>query len=467
MMTFPMPNVIVIGAGITGLSAAWHLRQRGVEGVLVLDRSHRVGGVCQTDEVKVKGVGTYLFDWTGHVLHLRNEEVKKVLRPYLARCARKERRAWIWFRGTLIPYPFQGNLASLPPAVAGECLTEFLRAWAARPEGYGRDSPQAARPLTGDAPSKQDFGQWIEAAFGRGIAKHFMTPYNTKLWRVPPRRLTCEWMGSFVPTPSLEEVLRPFVSADGTGNPPMGYNATFWYPTRGGIATFAQWLALQVGHGHIRLSQGVRSIDPHSNTLTTHAGTSLPYDALISTAPLPALVRMLTSCPLSIRRAAARLRWTSVTVFHLALTRPMPKDRHWIYIPDPRYPFYRLGYPCNQSRHHVPEGRGSISVECSHRPGTRVEIGHWQRRVITALIKMGILRSPREVLKVHVTHVPFAYVIFDRTRTAAVRDIQAWLTAQRIFSAGRYGGWEYSYMEKNFLDGQRAADMISLKGSAG
>ena len=100
-----------------------------------------------------------------------------------------------------------------PPEVAFECLAGFVEAHFAR-----------------DKPEPKNFEEYCLLHFGRGISKHFMLPYNSRLWGVPPSEITSEWCQRFVPLPRLEDVLR---GAIGAQPPELGYNTSFLYPELG------------------------------------------------------------------------------------------------------------------------------------------------------------------------------------------------------------------------------------------
>ena len=76
------------------------------------------------------------------------------------------------------------------------------------------------------------FEAFAEARFGRGIARHFFVPYNTKLWGMHPNRLTAEWVSRYIPVPDAAQVIG---GAIGLAQEGLGYNANFLYPRAGGI----------------------------------------------------------------------------------------------------------------------------------------------------------------------------------------------------------------------------------------
>src|SRR5262249_45358015 len=157
------------------------------------------------------------FDKTGHWLHLRDPYTKQLVAELLPdQMVGVERKARIFSHGVLTRFPFQANLHGLPPEVVKECLLGFVAAWRRHTSDDGTARAAEKPPA--------NFEEFILEKMGEGIAKHFMIPYNYKLWGVPPREITAEWCTRFVPIPRLDEVVAGAVGA----NPPeMGYNVRF------------------------------------------------------------------------------------------------------------------------------------------------------------------------------------------------------------------------------------------------
>src|SRR5438552_11727542 len=243
--------VVILGAGLTGLSAAFHL---GAIPSVVLEREREVGGLARTHVED-----GFTFDCTGHLLHLRDERVKNLVARLLPDAfARHERRALIGSKGVYTAYPFQANLHGLPLDVIKECIGGFVEALARR-EREGE--PDLAN---------LSFRQWVEAAFGRGIAEHFMVPYNTKLWRIDLEEIECGWVSWSIPRPTLKEILDGAFGAVVRG---LGYNPSFLYPKRGGISILPE--ALARGSRSLRLGENVVAIDASARTVRLENGGSL------------------------------------------------------------------------------------------------------------------------------------------------------------------------------------------------
>jgi protoporphyrinogen oxidase len=374
----------------------------------------------------------YRFDRTGHLLHLRDPAMRELavelLPPHQYR--QIARRSAVFSHGVYTRYPFQANTFGLPPEVAYECVSGFV-----------------AAHFAADRPEPRDFEAYCRAHFGDGISRHFMLPYNARLWGVPPHEITSEWCERFVPRPKLEDVLR---GALGAQPPELGYNTTFLYPEHG-IGSFSQALAARTP---IELGRAPRRVDLERRTLS-FADEELPFDVLLSTIPLPSLLSLLSRVPPEVARAAARLRWTHLYYFDLGIGREISNPYHWIYVPEARFPFYRVGQYSRFSDKLAPPGKSSLYVELVERRAPNPERA--LASVVAGLLELGLLRSEHDVELSRLRRIDFAYVIYDHEYRSALDVIEPFLASERIISTGRYGGWNYSSMEDALLMGKSAA----------
>jgi protoporphyrinogen oxidase len=422
-------EVLILGGGLAGLSAGIHLERA----FRIIEKSDRVGGLCKT-EVR----GGFSFDPTGHWLHLRNPEMQELVQRTMGdNLVRLSRSARIYSHGRYTLYPYQSNTHGLPPEVAAECLLGFIDAH------YG---PGGAE-LRGREP--QSFGEFILRHLGRGFANHFMFPYNQKLWTVHPDELSAAWCGRFVPKPSLEEVVRGAVGMANEG----GYNATFLYPKSGGIEALPRSFLPHL-QGPIEVDRHPTSIDWKKRQVTLDDGRVLGYSGLINTIPLPELVRVCRDVPDAVRDATNLLKATVVTYVNIG-ARGVEPAYHWVYFPEPEFPFYRAGSASSVYPALAPEGHRSFYVEFSHRgelPHARAE-----EQAVEGLLRCGLLRSRDEVLFAFARDIPGAYVLYDRDYGPAKAAIMDFLRHAGIETCGRYGNWEYGGMEDALLGGKAAA----------
>lgn len=428
--------VVILGAGLTGLSAAYHLR-RGP--FVLVEREAQVGGHARSHREQ-----GYTFDKTGHWLHLRDDRSKALLTelfPDPSSWVSVERKTKIHSHGVELEYPFQANLHGLPLEVVHECLVGLLEAQAAAARG----ERWAVDPQT--------FEEYAIARFGRGIAQHFFVPYNSKLWGMHPNQLAFDWVRRFVPEPDAAQVIAGAIGLRQTG---LGYNVHFQYPRDGGIDALPEALRVRVearGDGELRMGCDVEEIDP-GNRRVKLAGAPdwLGYEALISTIPLPELIARIPSAPAGVREAAAALRWVRWRYLDIATKTPVPADWHWVYVPEPRFAFFRVGVYSNAVASMAPPGAGGLYVELSER-----EREPDLPAIARALVEIGALASVDDIHFSRTRDIEYAYVVFDEDHARATATIMRWLAQVGVRSCGRYGAWIYNSMEDSVLSGLAAA----------
>ncbi|MBN1674472.1 MAG: FAD-dependent oxidoreductase [Kiritimatiellae bacterium] len=424
-------DIVIVGAGLAGLSAARALRNSAP---LVLEKEARVGGLAAS-----KHVDGFTFDYSGHLLHVNSARIRRLVDTLLPGALRAvTRRAGILMEGRLIDYPFQANIRFLSKPQQKECLLGLIET--------------AGTALSRGEREGLSFHDWLLACFGRGIFRLFMEPYNRKLFQTDLRRLSSEWTGWAIPRPPLEEVIDQLL---GIRKHDYGYNTTFLYPKRGGIELLPQ--ALARGVREIRLGAEVTRIDVPARRLTLKSGEQIRYERLISTMPLKALVGLSRGVPPEIRRAGRGLKHVSVRVVNLGLRRKPATRKHWFYIPEARFTPYRVGLYANFAPRTVPVGCGSAYVEIARGAGTRLARDQAKRAAIALLREMGMLGSARDVVVHDQLDIPCAYVIHDRERRTNLPALQAYYRQNGIFLAGRYGLWSYMGMAETMESGMKAA----------
>jgi protoporphyrinogen oxidase len=430
-------RVVILGGGLTGISAAVHLRAPWV----LFEREARLGGHARTDER-----GGYRFDKTGHWLHLRDPAVRQLVDELLpGQMTPIARRARIFSHGVLTRYPYQANLHGLPPEVIKECLLGIVEAKVRQAEAEASGAGAAEAPA--------DFEAYCLRHFGAGISKHFMIPYNEKIWGVHPREITAAWCARFVPLPNLEQVI---AGAVGAGPPEMGYNQSFLYPKAGGIETFTRALQTRMTGGQVHTGSSPDRIDWRRREVEV-GGEPVAYRALVATIPLPELLKRMSDLPRQVEAAAARLRCTTLRYLNIGARGKPREDWHWIYVPEKRYPFYRVNVFSTAMPSMAPEGCSSICVEMADR-GPITEAA--RRDTAAALVAAGALGDVGDVVFAEEKQIEYAYVVFDQHYYQATRTIFEFLEAQAIYPRGRYGAWTYNAMEDCVLAGREVASLI-------
>jgi protoporphyrinogen oxidase len=435
--------ILIVGAGLAGLSTAYHLNGLPYK---LFEKESEPGGLCRS---YVKD--GFTFDYTGHLLHFRQAAIKALVETLLpGRLARHVRRSYVFSHDVYTEYPFQVNTHGLPPHVVRECLLGFIAT--------------LTKPSDRSSGTGASFKEWIVDSLGEGIAKHFMVPFNEKLWQVPLDELTSDWVSWLVPKPELKDVVD---GALGIKDKAFGYNPSFLYPTDGGIKALPE--SFLPGVGTIAYRTELVEIETGSRRAVfrdAHGERTESYDRLVSTIPLPDLIRRCVDLPPPVREAAAALRWVSVYNINIAVGRANISDKHWIYFPERQFPFYRAGFPMNFSPALGRPGCSSMYVEMSHRPEERTPLQKLIDVAREGLVRGGVLRRDDELVMADVKDIHYAYVLFDRHRSKAVPLILEELERRGISSIGRYGLWEHTSMEDAIAQGKALADILRARAAA-
>ena len=430
MSTKRLP-VTIVGAGLTGLSASYHLRALGIRHRL-LERSSTPGGLSTT--VEHDG---FRFDRTGHLLHLRDPNMRDLALTLLGdNVATIERHSMVWSHKRFTRYPYQANTFGLPPNVAYECVMGFLEA---------QRHPPSRPPA--------NFEQFCLQQFGQGFSQHFLIPYNCRLWGVHPHEITSAWCDRFVPVPTIEDVI---AGAVGFQEHELGYNTSFFYP-RDGIGALSDALVRSIDA--LELEKDVTLVDANNQQLTLSNGESIDYQILVTTMPLDRLISVTRDVPQAVRDAASNLRCSSLRYLDVALDVPSGRPFHWVYVPEDHYPFYRIGAYSNFSDQMAPKGKACLYIELADRRAP--DMSRLVPEVTAGLVELGFIDHPTQVLFALERTIEHAYVIYDHAYYASVETVQAFLKERNILSIGRYGGWNYSSMEDALLYGCSAANTVA------
>lgn len=417
---------LILGGGITGLSTAYHLELQGRTDYLVVEKEAFLGGLCASQTVQ-----GFTFDQSGHLLHLHHPYttnlVKKLLRGNLQKIQRK---AWIYTDTSRVPFPFQANLFALPEPIRCSCLV-----------GARHAAAQTANP-------PKHFKDWCLQAFGPGIYQYFLKPYNQKLWQTAPEELTADWCSPFVPKPDLAQIEQ---GAQKQTRQPLGYNAVFYYPKRGGCGALTDALAARVPNTWLNAT--VQAIDLKHKTVQIN-GQTVTYKNLINTLPLNIFLE-LTGCA-ALRVLSAKLAHTTVHVFNFAINRSVTPFS-WIYLPDRQDLCYRVGLQSGFAVGNAPQKTSSFYVETA---GPITDFKKAETQIFQTLQQKGIIEKKDKILLSFWQTIPVAYAIYNKNRLKTVQKALEPLERSGIFCAGRYGLWEYSFMERCILQGRETAEKL-------
>ena len=399
--------VIIIGAGISGLSAAHHLPGE----YLVLEKENVIGGLS-TQYTPPDG-GDYRFDFGGHYFHFKDKgEIKKYVERF-GRFREFRRKSAVYMLDRYIPYPLQYHLSYLPAPLKKAALGEIL-----------------ARKKRGT----HNLQEYLEHNFGPTLFSLFFKPFLNKYYGTGLADLAADMDKGSIPVPDEKSAVAGY---RGKGFSQTGYNPVFYYPENS-LEDFIETYAAGIQKGrHIKLNEEVVEIDIDKKKVKTGNNT-YEYETLINTMPLKHLLKAINQ---NARFPShEKLRHISTLVCNIVLKKRR-KRLHWVYLPETQFPFYRAGY--------YPY-RG-ITVTYLEKT-IKTMVGEAANRdilfdeILFTLKKLKFIESKDDILYFDARLIPVSYILFDRewhkVVPAALKDLKEY----GIHSTGRYGAWNYTSM---------------------
>jgi len=439
------PKIIIIGAGPTGLGAAWRLRELNHPQWTIYERNSYVGGLAASF-LDAQG---FTWDIGGHVLFSHYEYFDRLLAQLLqGEYLEHLRESWIRVCRRWVPYPFQNNIRHLAPELIYECVAGLV-------------------DVAGRTMAPANFRDWLLATFGAGICRLFMEPYNRKVWAWPLMEMSYSWIGERVSVVDIKRVLKNIIL--GQDDVSWGPNNKFIFPLRGGTGEiFRRFLPFI--KDRLYLDSEVAAIDPVEKKLRFVDGSNAEYDFLISTMPLDLLIDRMTEAPEAVRSQAMQLKHANGIIVGLGVRRPIDNNRCWMYFPEPENPCYRVTNFSNYSPHNVPGGDvatlHSLMGEISYSENKPVAKDAVVETATRGFIASGLLapEDGERIISRFVLDMEYTYPIPTVERDSALKTIHAWLESVDIYSRGRFGGWKYEVgnMDHSTMQGVEIVDRLLL-----
>ena len=419
-------KIVILGAGPTGLAAAYRLQELGHRNFRIFEARDKVGGLASSE----RSPNGFTYDIGGHVLFSHYKYFDALFDKLMGdEYQELVREAWVWMCGRFVPYPLQNNIKDLPKEVVLEMVMGLVEA--------------QKSPL--DLNSIENFEQLIMKQFGAGLAKYFMMPYNFKVWAHPPRMMNKEWIGERVALPSLERVLgNVILDRDDAG---WGPNNTFKYPLYGGTGGLFERIVPYIKE-HLVLESPAVSVDTGRKVVRFGGGREESYDVLLTTLPMDKFVALTVDAPDHVRDESKRLRHSGSFIVGVGVDRPAPTSKCWMYYPEADAPFYRVTYLSNYSPEVVPDHtrQHSLLAEISQSEFKPEDRGTVVQRTLDGMLSTRLLTEEdveSRIADAFVIERDYSYPTPSLERDGVLRAVHPWLHERGVYSRGRFGAWRY------------------------
>jgi len=434
-------KIIIIGAGPTGLGAAYRLNEMGYDNYKIIERNDYIGGLAASFQRD-----GYTMDIGGHVVFSHYPYFDKVVEDALDNAyLEHQREAWIWIYNKFVPYPFQNNIKFLPKEVTLECLNGLLETKA------GSDA--------------KNFGDWINNVFGEGIANHFMKPYNFKVWAHPLELMSKDWIAERVSVVDFKSVLEKVILDQEDSN--WGPNNTFRFPTHGGTGQIFRRIADGL-MDRIQLNKTVEFVDFDKKEIRYNTGETELYDVIINTSPLDKFVNN-SNMKGQFQNNVEKLKFSSLFSVAVVINRPLDEDKKtkcWNYFPEKDVPFYRVTYLSNYSPNIVHDASKEFMLmsEISFSEFKHHDTESIVQETIDGLVNSGFINESDRDLVVFTDIVTeeYSYPIPTNERDSVLDEVIPILDSKDVYSRGRFGIWRYETgnMDHSFMQGVEVVNHI-------
>lgn len=419
-----MSNNVILGAGIAGISAAYHLKQKS-ENSVIFEKDNDWGGLCGFFEID-----GFRFDRFVHFTFAKDEKIAELFAKSSPLYAHPP-VSYNYWRGCWLKHPAQNNLAPLPIEEKVKIIDSFVN-----------------RPRK-DVAEISDYAEWLRVQYGDYFAENFPFAYTRKYWGVEAKQLETKWVGNRLHVSPLPEVLR---GAFAEQQENFYYTKFMNYPKKGGFRSIMNECRKGLD---IRLNKKAVRIDTVAKQVEFADGTVENYDNLISSLPLPEIIKMISNVPENVQNAAKQLRWTCGYQVSLGFNRPDVAKYLWFYIYDEDVPPARVYSPNLKSPDNAPEGCSSLQAEIFFANGAKVVDKNIILQKTVEKLKEICQFNDSDVVVKDIRFEPYANIIFTPKIYESRKVVREWLQARGIKTIGRFGEWDYLWSHQAFESGMK------------
>jgi protoporphyrinogen oxidase len=406
-----MRKVTIIGSGISGLSISRMLSDRFE--VQILEKAEKIGGLIKCDRID----GNLFHRVGGHVFNSKNKVVLDWFWKHFDRdneFLQATRNAKIFLNNSLVGYPLENYLYQLPETQVREIINELI---------------DLCSTGTKDVSNYDNFKDFLEGNFGKGLYQLYFGPYNSKIWNTDISNVPLEWLEGKLPMPKIKEVI---ISNILKKEENLMVHSSFYYPKRDGsqfiVDRLSQDQKIKVSYPvkSISVTNGIELLinDDVASEIIVYCGDVRELSSIVDIDD-PVLIGALVSV------RDLRSNGTSNV-----LCETDDNDISWLYLPEEQFKAHRIIYTGNFSK---TNNGGSARKSCV------VEFSGKQEKndMIEELKKL-----PGNLSPLAFNYEPNSYIIQDKETRSKISLLKSCLAKYNIYLLGRFAEWEYYNMDK-------------------
>lgn len=469
------PGVAIVGAGPAGLAAAWEFSCLGFP-VEIFEAGPRVGGLAASFELWGHRV-----DFGPHHFVCDDPETRRFWHSFAGNDIQWIRRnTSIVYRGKRVRYPLALPNALLPLGLPGALLSflSYLRqrwqfpALLRNSFGFHPYVKNIKGPDRFARRESRDMEEWLISRFGRRLYRIFFREYSEKLWGRPCAHLTVDFARQRIRRMSLGQAVLAAVWP-GYRQRHRSLNPVFPHPQKGAGSVYENLARALVKRGVvIRLNQPVERIETGPGrkvrgVLCRGERKIRPFSRVVSTMPLPHLLRGLPDVPRKVRCAAERLHFRHTIFVYLWLPREENLfAEQWLYIQSGGL---RLGRVTNYKNWGDNLNRDAPGTILGAEFWTGPEEEFWresdhklmnlarQEMVAAQILPPGAVVAAGEVIR-----KKNIYPVYAHGYREELDRVEDWLGGlEGLRAVGRYGSFHYNNQDHSLAMGRQASRQLA------
>ncbi len=448
-----MVDVVVMGGGPAGLTAAYELAKHGKDSV-VLEQADKVGGISRTEMYK-----GYRFDIGGHRFFTKVGEVQEIWKEILGdEFIQVPRLSRIYYRGKFFDYPLSigSTLKNLGIVDSTLCVASYLKS-----KINGKLNP---------GPEAENLEDWVVERFGDRLYRTFFKSYTEKVWGIPCNKIQAEWAAQRIKGLSLKKAV---INAAFGSNDTKTLIKEFDYPIYGpGMMWERCQQILNNKDSPVHLRTRVTSVEHDGKNVRKVIAQrgdktlELSSDSYVSSIPITALVKALKPAPpQAVLEAANGLKYRDFLIVPLVINLKDIFPDNWIYIHSPEFKVGRIQNFKNWSKAMVPDlSKTCVGMEFFCSEGDSLwEMSNEELIALASqeIVELGLVPSLKFVEDGTVIRQKKAYPVYDGDYRKHLDVIQRYLQQfENLQTVGRNGMHRYNNQDHSMLTGLLAAKNI-------
>ena len=446
-------QTVIVGAGPAGLTAAYELGKAG-RTATVLEADTVVGGISRTAEVD-----GWRFDIGGHRFFTKVKPVRDLWHEILPdeEFLLRPRMSRIFYRGKFYDYPLRAfnALGNLGIIEAVRCVLSYLLVRIRPPK------------------DQTTFEGYTASKFGWRLYRIFFKTYTEKVWGVPAADIQADWAAQRIKNLNLFRAIINALMPRRNQKEITSLIEEFEYPRHGPGMMWERCQELVEQQGStVHFQHSVERISHHDGratevVATTAEGTvTFPCDDVISTMPIPMLVKAMDPPPpADVLAAADGLTFRDFLTVALVVPEADGFPDNWIYIHAPDVSVGRVQNFRSWSPEMVPDpDKTCLGLEYFVTEGDELWTMADDDLVALGTAEMerlGLLQ-PGAVEKGFVVRMPKAYPMYDGTYRMNVDILRGWLdnNASNVHPVGRNGMHRYNNQDHSMYTAMLTVENI-------